>query len=361
LILNLLGLKTRRDSRTLTNRFQTEENRMSLRSITPVVVCAAAVWVWPARAESSAAPEKTTPAPTPATAPAGSADKKAEPAKLSNDALDLLVSGIALYPDPTLTAILEASTHPVELRKGDADSELDAQRDSLQRVMRAQAPKYITDLGRYPGVRAPLVDHIQLTAALGKEFKLRPTEVWAAIRRVRAQVEKAGAAAAKVEKTDSKDVAAAPAPVKPGDKPTPTPALNAVVTKLLATPAAADLAKHLPAMNAIENPKADEKAATDEKKSADAKSVGDKSTAEAKATEPKAADVKSTDTKTIDAKPADAKKPAEDPYAKADSAKVKLVNAALRENWDSVSKGLAKSAADTAQKPATDAKEPQAK
>lgn len=379
---------------------------MSLRSITPVVVCAAVLWVSPARAESESAPDAkpqtpapapapapvTTPAPNAPTTPAAGADKKPESVKLSNGALDLLVSGIALYPDPTVTAILEASTHPVELRKEDTNTELDAGRDSLQRVMRAQAPKYLTDLQRYPGVRGPLVDHIQLTAALGKEYKSRPKEVWAAIRRVRTQVEKAGAAAVAPEKTEKTEknekepaaVAAAPAapatpaaPTKPGDKPTPAPALNAVVVKLLASPAAADLAAHLPAMNAIENPKSDEKTASDSK-NADSKTAakqGDTKVPDPKATEPKAvdpkvgeskaadskpADPKSAETKTADAKTGEAKKPAEDPYAKADSAKLKLVNAALRENWDSVQRSLPKN---TAQKPGApaDSKDPQAK
>src|SRR3989338_7725885 len=114
---------------------------------------------------------------------------------LSQESLKLLVSGVACYPDDLLTQILKASSRPLQL-KSLADSS--ASDEPGSRIRDKLAENHALDpsvkaLEPYPEIVRGLTAHPLLTTRLGAAYQIQPDDVWAAIRSVRAEVEKKAA------------------------------------------------------------------------------------------------------------------------------------------------------------------------
>jgi len=106
---------------------------------------------------------------------------------LSPAALDTLVSGIALYPDPVIEQILDATQHPAALRQAVGESPRLARRFAQQ--VEIPVPESVRFLSQYPELLQQLNEHLVLTARLGQAAKQQLQDVWDAIDRVRAQIE----------------------------------------------------------------------------------------------------------------------------------------------------------------------------
>lgn len=108
--------------------------------------------------------------------------------RLSPAALETLVSGIALYPDPLVEQILLASQYPLALHH--AAEELNG---TLPREVAALAAASSTEsvdyLKQYPEVLLQLNEQLALTARLGVAFREQPRDVWNAVAAVRAAYE----------------------------------------------------------------------------------------------------------------------------------------------------------------------------
>jgi hypothetical protein len=100
---------------------------------------------------------------------------------LSQAALEALVTGVALYPDPLLNHILDAAQHPAELRQAAMALDLDDETDP-------RWPASVRQLTQH----SELVEHLDrcilLTARLGTAMQRQPDDVWQAIDNVRSQV-----------------------------------------------------------------------------------------------------------------------------------------------------------------------------
>jgi len=105
---------------------------------------------------------------------------------LSSLALDALVAGVALYPDPLVELILDAAQYPVELRqaaRGPVPGKLGSN------SARTPTPASIEALEQYPDVITSLVDNLPLTTRLGRAYQRQPADVWAAVERIRNQID----------------------------------------------------------------------------------------------------------------------------------------------------------------------------
>jgi hypothetical protein len=102
--------------------------------------------------------------------------------RLSPAALEPLVAGIALYPDPLVKDILGAATTPLALRQATgARGSANAPRASWSASVRA--------LEAYPEILEQLQQHRLLTVRLGAAYRQQPNDVWAAVERVRTKVD----------------------------------------------------------------------------------------------------------------------------------------------------------------------------
>jgi len=117
---------------------------------------------------SAAPPAATNPAPVESLSPA---------------ALEALVSGVALYPDPLVEQILRAARNPLALHQA-----AEAQRGELPAEVAALASgdESVDYLKQYPEVLSQLDEQLALTARLGVAYRTQPQDVWAAIANVRA-------------------------------------------------------------------------------------------------------------------------------------------------------------------------------
>lgn len=106
--------------------------------------------------------------------------------------LDALVAGVALYPDALLESVLQAATHPLALhRQASNDGESSRRGPLARRVQQERVPAAVTELAQYPEVLRTLDEHLSITARLGRAYAASPEQVWAAIGRVRGQIEQA--------------------------------------------------------------------------------------------------------------------------------------------------------------------------
>jgi len=114
---------------------------------------------------------------------------------LSPQALEALVSGIALYPDDVIAQILDAAQHPAALHQaalavqqagGPQSADRQAGNDARERT---PTPESINDLAQYPDLLVRLDQHLELTTRLGQAALTQLADVWAAIDRVRAKAE----------------------------------------------------------------------------------------------------------------------------------------------------------------------------
>lgn len=108
--------------------------------------------------------------------------------KLSPAALEALVSGVALYPDPLVEQILLAAQDPLALHQA-----AEAQNGTLPPEVAALAGKSTNEsvqhLTQYPEVLTQLDAQLALTTRLGVAVRTQPEDVWTAISNVRAAYE----------------------------------------------------------------------------------------------------------------------------------------------------------------------------
>ncbi len=101
--------------------------------------------------------------------------------KFSTVALETLVGGIALYPDPLIEQILDAAQNPGAIELA-ADP---------RRAATADLPESVVALQRYPEVLKRLATHLPNTTLLGIAAKHQLEDVWTAIESVRGKVDAA--------------------------------------------------------------------------------------------------------------------------------------------------------------------------
>ena len=109
--------------------------------------------------------------------------------------LDNLVAPIALYPDPLLGQVLAASTYPVELVEAQqwlqANGNLHGQ-DLVDAAKQQNWDASVQALVAMPDVLAKLNQDIHWTTDLGNAFLAQPSDVMAAVQRMRARAEANG-------------------------------------------------------------------------------------------------------------------------------------------------------------------------
>lgn len=106
----------------------------------------------------------------------------AEYRRLSSAALEPLVAGIALFPDPLVKDILNAATMPQAMQELGGTNQTS---DSSQ----AGLPASINALQAYTELVVQLRQHWLLTVRLGVAYRQQPADVWAAIEHVRTSVD----------------------------------------------------------------------------------------------------------------------------------------------------------------------------
>jgi hypothetical protein len=109
--------------------------------------------------------------------------------------LDNLVAPIALYPDPLLGQVLAASTYPVELVEAQQWLQANSNLHGQQLVDAAKQQNWdasVQALVAMPDVLAKLTQDIHWTTDLGNAFLAQPSDVMAAVQRLRARAEANG-------------------------------------------------------------------------------------------------------------------------------------------------------------------------
>lgn len=101
-------------------------------------------------------------------------------AKLSPQALDALVSGVALYPDDVVEQALSAATDPSAIQQV---SQLSPEQYQQSEERIAASIRYLHD--HVPQLLAQLNQHIDLTSQLGVAAQTQLSDVWAAVDRAR--------------------------------------------------------------------------------------------------------------------------------------------------------------------------------
>ncbi len=100
---------------------------------------------------------------------------------LSAEALDVLVAGIAFYPDETIEQALAASLDPAGVREI-AQLPAEVYRQQLAHI--PSSLRFLRD--REPELLAQMNQHLSVTARLGLAVRTQLEDVWAAVDRVRA-------------------------------------------------------------------------------------------------------------------------------------------------------------------------------
>lgn len=112
---------------------------------------------------------------------------------LSPQALQVLVAGVALYPDPVIEQVLAAAQDPVSLHQG-AQQLSPATTNEVDQLLRANLSESVRYLQQYPELLRQLDAQLPQTARLGVAAKTQTQDVWNAIDAVRAQAEPAASA-----------------------------------------------------------------------------------------------------------------------------------------------------------------------
>src|SRR5215471_6465433 len=109
--------------------------------------------------------------------------------------LEYLLGPVALYPDPLLTLILQASAFPLQVVEADqwiADNQEAVQKGDFSEVDRRPWDSSVQALTRFPDVIAMLADHLDWTETLGMAFSSQAEDVANVIQLLRAKAEDAG-------------------------------------------------------------------------------------------------------------------------------------------------------------------------
>jgi hypothetical protein len=141
------------------------------------ILAALAIVAWGAAASANAQ------------APADVAGKQHASGKLSPAALETLVAGIALYPDPVVEQALDAAGCPAALHQAAISLKVDPKAAALVAQLQANWPQSVRILRTHPELLLQLDRQLALTTRLGNAYKTQPKEVWAAIHAVRTRNE----------------------------------------------------------------------------------------------------------------------------------------------------------------------------
>jgi hypothetical protein len=110
--------------------------------------------------------------------------------KLSDDEVDALVTRIALYPDPLLAAVLQASTLPIQIVE--ANRFLERRAKDPKAAPKLDWDSSITALLNYASVVAMMNDDLEWTQTLGEAALNQLGDVQDSIQQFRAEVQAAG-------------------------------------------------------------------------------------------------------------------------------------------------------------------------
>ena len=109
--------------------------------------------------------------------------------------LEYLLGPVALYPDPLLTLMLQASAFPLQIVEADqwiTDNQEAVQKGDFSEVDRRSWDSSVQALTRFPDVIAMLADHLDWTETLGIAFSSQAEDVANVIQLLRAKAEDAG-------------------------------------------------------------------------------------------------------------------------------------------------------------------------
>ena len=123
------------------------------------------------------------------------ATQEQAPPPIPNDQLDSLVAPIALYPDPLLSQVLVASTHPLEVTQLQqwTAQHTDLKGDALvAAVEKEDWDPSIQGLAPLPDAVQQLAENIKWTTDLGNAFLAQQSDVMDAVQRMRAKAQGAG-------------------------------------------------------------------------------------------------------------------------------------------------------------------------
>jgi uncharacterized protein DUF3300 len=193
--------------------------------------------------------------------PVAARDKAAEPAPpatilLAEDEIDSLVTRVALYPDPLLALVLQASTLPLDVVQAARFLDKRAKNPAL-----APDPAWdtsIVGLLNYPSVLAMMNDDLDWTEGLGAAVVQQLPDVQASVQQIRSELQAAGALASNDKQTvvvDERAIKIEPAnpeviyvPVyQPAPAPVPAAAAPAAAPATYAAPTPAPTAYASPA------------------------------------------------------------------------------------------------------------------
>ena len=107
----------------------------------------------------------------------------------STEQLDNLLAPIALYPDPLLAQALVAATFPDQI---DEAARFVRGNDNADAIDDAAWDVSVKAIAHYPPVIAMMADKLDWTTALGQAYVNQPTDVMAAVQRLRAEARSAG-------------------------------------------------------------------------------------------------------------------------------------------------------------------------
>ncbi|MBI3466054.1 MAG: DUF3300 domain-containing protein, partial [Planctomycetes bacterium] len=109
---------------------------------------------------------------------------------LSPQELQVLVTGVAFYPDAVIEQVLTAAQEPIALHQGAQQLAANPTNEADQ-LLRANLPESVRFLQQYPELLRQLDAQLPQTTRLGVAAKTQTQDVWHAIDAVRAQAQPA--------------------------------------------------------------------------------------------------------------------------------------------------------------------------
>jgi hypothetical protein len=109
--------------------------------------------------------------------------------------LEYVLSPVALFPDPLLTLVLQASTFPLQIVQADrwlTDNPEAVKNGDFSQVDNRPWDSSVQALARFPDVVAMLADHLDWTETLGTAFSSQAEDVANVVQMLRAKAESAG-------------------------------------------------------------------------------------------------------------------------------------------------------------------------
>jgi hypothetical protein len=125
----------------------------------------------------------------------GTAGGAADSAPMSASELQALVAPIALYPDPLVAQVLAAATFPDQVAVANYWLQQNAALSGqalIEAVNKQSWDASVKALTQFPSVLNNMAKNLNWTSSLGEAYHNQPSEVMAAIQRLRAQAKAAG-------------------------------------------------------------------------------------------------------------------------------------------------------------------------